>query len=303
MMATALAIANFTPVLCFGTSVPMRVAQFILSILICVTAAFANEIREFNLPTLEKLGNELSHRDEIAAKASDLVFEKHPEFKKVTPQGWITDLHPDGDVVYFIVEANDAIAPAYKVMFPREGSPQVEDIHSQSLPRAIATRYRARQTAMRSTLPRLNDAYGAHYNFEVLDDPDGSGFLVYGLAAFRTGDAVYTGGHMRVTVSADGSKTERVDELSHGIIQQKADPGKEMVAVSTSQAVDTKYPVETWLYTSHLYHLPMYVAAKNGSVWACVNGRIVRVDDQGPKNHVDIMNLKVPNKHDPGGRY
>jgi hypothetical protein len=99
----------------------------------------------------------------------------------------------------------------------------------------------------------------------VLDDPDGSGFLVYGLAAFTTGDAVYTGEHVRVTVSADGSKTERLDELSHGIIQQKADPGKEMVAVSTAQAVDTKYPVETWLYTSHLYHLPMYVAAKNGS--------------------------------------
>jgi hypothetical protein len=43
----------------------MRVAQFILSILVCVTATFASEIREFNLPTLEKLGNELSHRDEI----------------------------------------------------------------------------------------------------------------------------------------------------------------------------------------------------------------------------------------------
>ena len=99
----------------------MRVAQFTLSILVCVIVAFASETREFNLPTLEKLGNELSHRDEIAAKASDLIFEKHPEFKNITLQGWITDLHPDEDVVYFIVEANDAIAPAYKVIFPREG--------------------------------------------------------------------------------------------------------------------------------------------------------------------------------------
>jgi len=242
-----LTIANFTSALCFGTSVPVRVVHLILSILVCATLAFGSEIREFNLPTLEKLGNELSHRDEIAAKASDLVFEKHPEFKNVTPQGWITDLHRYGDVVYFIIEANDAIAPAYKVIFPREGSPQVEDIRNQSLPPAIATRYRARQTAIRSALPRLNNAYGAHYNFEVLDDPDGSGFLVHVLAAFTTGDAVYTGEHVRVTVSADGSKTERLDELSHGIIQQKADPGKEMVAVSTAQAVDTKYPVETWL--------------------------------------------------------
>jgi hypothetical protein len=140
----------------------MRVVHLLLSTLLSAAAVFASEIREFDLPTLEKLGNELSYRDQIAAKASDLVFEKHPEFKNVTPQGWITDLHSDGDVVYFVVEANDTIAPAYTVVFHRDGSLQIEDIHNQSLPSAIAIRYRARQTAMHSALPRLNSTYGAH---------------------------------------------------------------------------------------------------------------------------------------------
>ena len=282
----------------------MRLVPLILLPIVCrALTSFAGEIREFSLPTLEKLGTELSHRNEIAAQASDLVLEKHPEFKKVSPQGWITDLHSNGDVVYLIGEAGGKTAPAYKVTFPGKGSPRVEDIHEQKLPPTIATRYKARQTAIRAASPQLNTAYGPRYNFEVLDDPDGSGFLVYGLAAFAKNNPIYTGGHVRVTVSADGSKAERVDQLSHGIIEQQANPGTELVAISTAQAVDTKYPVETWLYTSHLYHLPMYVATNPGSIWACVNGRIVRVDDKGPKNHLDIINGKAPNKHDPGGRY
>jgi hypothetical protein len=72
--------------------------------LIVAASTFASEIREFDLPTLEKLGNELSHRDEIAAKASDLVWAQHPEFKKVSPQGWISDLHGDRDDVYLLLK-------------------------------------------------------------------------------------------------------------------------------------------------------------------------------------------------------
>jgi hypothetical protein len=272
----------------------VRAVPLVVAVLFSFSSAFASEIREFSISTLERLGNELSHRDEIAGKASDLVFAQHPEFKKVSPQGWVTDLQRDGDLVYFIVETNTGLSGAYKVTFPHRGSPRVEDIHNTDLPAKIAVRYKARQTAMRAAINKLNTAYGARYNFEVLNDPDGSGFLVYALAAFTKTDAVYTGGHTRVTVSADGSKAERIDDLSRGIIRQMGDPGTQMVAISTAQAVDTKYPVETWLYSSHLYHLPMYVAAKDGSIWGVANGRIVRVDAKGPKNRLDILNGKAP---------
>jgi hypothetical protein len=36
-------------------------------------AAFASDIRDFNLPALDRLGNELPHRDEIARHAADLA--------------------------------------------------------------------------------------------------------------------------------------------------------------------------------------------------------------------------------------
>jgi hypothetical protein len=102
--------------------------------------AFASEIREFDIPTLEKLGRELSHRDEIAAQASDLVWKQYPEFRNVSPQGWVSDLHHDADLVYFIMETKAGLDGAYKVTFPRSGSPRVEDIHGQPLIATIATR-------------------------------------------------------------------------------------------------------------------------------------------------------------------
>jgi hypothetical protein len=270
----------------------------LLAILILTGRLVASEIREFDIPTLEKLGNELSHRDKIAAKASDLVFDQHPDFRDVSPQGWITDLHKDGDIVYWLREAKDGVAPAYKVTFSG-ASPTVEDIHNAKLPAEIALRYKARQTALRALRDKLNDiyindAYEAHYNFEVLDDPDGSRFLVYALAAFERDYPVYVGGDIRVTVSADGRKVERIDQLSHGIIEQKSDDGAKMVSIATAQAVKTPHPVETWIYSSNLYHLPMYVRTTDGASWGIAKGRIVRVDVKGPKNHLDILNGKAP---------
>jgi hypothetical protein len=40
-----------------------------------VSIALASEIRQFRIPTLERLGNELYHRDQIAAASLDLVLK------------------------------------------------------------------------------------------------------------------------------------------------------------------------------------------------------------------------------------
>jgi hypothetical protein len=73
-------------------------------------------------------------------------------------------------------------------------------------------------------------------------------------------------------VTADGLRVERVDLLS-GLIRAKADPGNEAVGIGASQ-LSSNIPVETWIYSSYLYHMPMYVATKNGSTWRIVNGKI-----------------------------
>lgn len=242
--------------------------------LLSAMTALAAQIREFDLKTIERLGNELSRRDAMAARASDLVLGKHPELKKGPLLEWVTDLS-DGGSVYWIVDTEPQPTPVYKVTGDR-----IEDIRGKPLPASIQVRYNARRHAMKAVLPKLNGAYGAKYNFEVLGDPDDSGFLVYALAAFTRTDAIYIGGHFRISVSADGSTVERVDDLSHGIIENKASPGAQPVALGTAQAVDAKYPVETSIYSSNLYHIPVGVGTKDGTIWMVANGKIEKMDSK-----------------------
>ena len=189
-------------------------------------SVFAGEIREFDLKTIERLGNELTRVSQS----------------------------------------------------PEKGA-------------TTAVRKRAKQTAMGALQGKL---FNIRYDYVVLDDPDGSGFLVYALAvATKKGD-VTTGGHYRVSTSADGSVAKRVDLLSQLIHQSPPDPGNQLAGIAASQ-IAGKLPVETWIYSSDLYHVPMFVAIMaDGSIWGVANGRIVRVDKKGPKNHLDILNKKAP---------
>jgi hypothetical protein len=202
----------------------------ILPILVCAVATFASEIREFDLKTTERLGNELIRVSQRA----------------------------DG----------------------RATSP---------------VRKRARQTAVSALEGRLYNK--VHYEYVVLDDPDGSGFLVYALATNKTPSQQITGGHFRVSISADGRKAERVDALSHGIITERpAMPtGSIQVFIATSQLV-SNIPVETFIYSSYVYRLPISVATPDGRVWVVGNGMILRVDDKDPGTAADILNKKKPRR-------
>src|SRR5207302_10527007 len=120
-------------------------------------SAFAGEIREFDLKTIERLGNELTRVSQTRDKG-----------------------------------ATDPI------------------------------RKRARQTAIAALKGKLFDI---HYDYVVLDDPKGSGFLVYALATTQKAGDIVLAGHFRVSVSADGAKAERVDALSKSLAIQKEGQG------------------------------------------------------------------------------
>lgn len=244
----------------------------VVAILISISSVSAAEIREFGISTLERLGRELSRRDFIAARAADIVGETQSLARSLKMRGWITELRKDGDTVYLIAETASGPCLAYTVTFSGSGKPLVQDRRGEAVSPGIAIRYKAWQTTAGALQGKFFDA---RYNFEVLDDPDGSGFLVYGLASTNKVGEQNTGGHYRVTVSADGSKVERVDALSHGIIKEtpKLPKGAKQMAIATSQLV-SNVPVETFLYSSELYKLPIFVATKDGSMWVVANGLI-----------------------------
>ena len=255
----------------------MRGTITALLILVSMSAAIAGEIREFSIPTLEKLGNELSHRDEIAARASDAVLDSQPVARSLKLRGWISELSKSGDKVHLITQTPSGPVLAYTVTF-RGGKPQVDDRRGEALPASIALRYKALNTASAAVDGKLYKE--ANYNFEILNDPDGSGFLIYALAATQKKGEILTGGHYRVTVSADGTKAERVDLLT-GLVRQSVPTGAKPRAIVSTQLTST-LPVETWIYTSHLYHLPVYLGARNRGPWRfwhVVNGKFYKFSD------------------------
>ena len=193
-----------------------RSAILLLLLFISATVATA-EIREFNVPTLERLGNEL-----IRASRS--------------PDRGATD----------------------------------------------PVRKRARQTAMAALKGRL---FNIRYDYVVLNDPDGKHLLVYALGKTSKADEVVLAGHLRVTVSPDGTKVERVDPLSKTLMidsELKAGlpAGYKATALYVNQIVSNR-PVETFIYSSNLARMSIYVGTPDGKVWVIKNGRM-RVDTSKP---------------------
>jgi hypothetical protein len=246
--------------------------RLLLTTILCLAwgiPAVGSEIREFSVPIIEKLGRELSRRDSIAARAADLIAESQPVAKSLKRRGWITDLRPGGDVVYIVAETAAGPCLAYEVTFERSKKPMVQDKRGQPLPPGIALRYKAAETARVALQGKFFDI---NYNFEVLDDPDGSGFLVYALAATNKKGEFPTGGHYRVTVSSDGSRAERADLLSQ-FMANRAKPGSELEYITSTQ-VASNLPVETWIYSSNLYHVPIMLGMMDGSTWLINKGQV-----------------------------
>jgi hypothetical protein len=139
-------------------------------------------------------------------------------------------------------------------------------------------RQRAKQTAIAALKGKLFDI---RYDYVVLNDPDGSGFLVYALAATEKPDEVVLGGHFRVSVSGDGDKVEQVDSLSRTLnaVRKKGPDATTAEGLWTIQLVSEK-PVETFIYLSNLNRLPIFVGTPDRTIWKVEHGKIQMIRDK-----------------------
>ncbi len=132
-------------------------------------------------------------------------------------------------------------------------------------------RKRAKQTAIAALNGKL---FNIHYDYVVLDDPDGSGFLVYALGARNSGEVVLAG-HFRVTVSADGEKAERVDALSRSLnVVPKQGPNGAQVATVWMIQLVSNIPVETFIYLSNVHDAPIVVGTPDRRIWEVKAGKM-----------------------------
>lgn len=251
----------------------------LLFLFITACAIAEDKIREFPIPTIVALGKELYQRDAMAAAAFDALFDTHPEAQNLPVRGWITEITKENRRVYFVQERESKYSLAFVATFQKEGVPKIEDGHGAALPDFVAKRFTARGTA-RTAIPKFMTE---RYNFEVLDAPDGKGFLVYALASTNNPDEIIVGGHYRVTVSADGTKAEQVDALSRSFLvlhKQGGDVPKDAKVVGYSMShVVSDTPVETHVFVSLLHKAPFYVATSEKDVWRVVNGEISKANE------------------------
>jgi hypothetical protein len=252
----------------------------LLIFLLCFAANLAGAeegIRALPVATIVALGKELYLRDQLAATAFDTLFEAYPKAEQQEIKGWITEIGKDEQRVYFIQEQKGRRSLAYVATFRKKEAPKVEDAKGAELPRVVASRFKARQAAIEA-IPKFMTE---RYNFEVLDDPEGKGFLVYGLASTMDPNEMVVGGHYRVTVSAEG-KVQRVDALSRSLLVLKKNSGpkgeKTVASVMTHIVSDT--PVETHVFVNLLHKQPLYVTTSEKVIWKVEEGEITRVPDK-----------------------
>lgn len=136
-------------------------------------------------------------------------------------------------------------------------------------------RQRAIQTATTALQGHLADV---QYDYVVLDDPNGSGLLVYALGSMRKPGQFVLAGHVRVSVSADGATIKRIDPLSRSLLVQDEKhtdlpKGSHLTGMYYNQIVSNK-PVETLIYTSNLAKKPIFVGTPDGKIWQVANGRM-----------------------------
>jgi hypothetical protein len=241
-------------------------------------AAEESTLRRFDPKTIERLGNRLYRQDQFAARATDALVEAYGGSVTRRLGGWVTMLSSRGGEVWFAPQKDGT--PAYCVSFGKAGKVGIKETTVKDFPEAVTLRLKARHTAI-AGIPKL---YTERYNVEVLDDPDGSGFLVYALAATIKPDEMIVGGHYRISVSKERMKAEKVDALSRGFLVLPLNKDAVMSVVTHIVSDD---PVESHVFLSLLHKRAIMVLTRT-------HARIVDEGKIGPRINLDDLGNGPP---------
>jgi hypothetical protein len=244
-------------------------------------------IREFDLETLGKLGREIYRQDQLAWHGTDALSAKIGQAQMAAEHcsGWVVDTSGTEPLLRFVRKAGEAEEAAYDVRFPTDAKPTVSvpenrelTEHQKAIRRAFAT---ATKGFADANLP-LCPCRGS-YNFVVLDDPAGPGFLVYLLRPKSTNFEIPIGGHYRISVTADGSTVTQIDRLWKTCLsmdkRQAVTSSGKLMAVTVTSVVSAK-PLEIHVFLSLQENLAVYVGTSDLKVWAVENGAIRQVNTE-----------------------
>lgn len=251
-----------------------RTLSSLLTIAVCSANLAHGEIRKFDKATIERLGVAIYEQDIRAAAATDLVLAKKIDAKAEGLRGWVVEGYADAMLVRFVRERNGVLESLYDVTFKGRNEPTIVAPNDPKLTESQLAQFRARSVAAKN----IKRPASRSYNIVILPDPEADDYLVYALAATTEPNAVMVGGHYRFTVSKDGEKLLRSDELfvSHMVLSTKPEglpPGAKLEGLAMNTLI-SDLPLETHVYLSLLHHMPFSVGAANGTIWSVDKGKI-----------------------------
>lgn len=242
------------------------------------TMSIADTIRAFDIPTLEKLGNEMFEQDTRAARATDIVQEKKVNLDPKVMRGWIVTGDSTDMLVQFFGEKDGVLSSLCDVHFKGKAD-GVLHVHDP-IPLAGMDLVQAKaRLLVASDLTTVPDLCSRTHNVIILPDPDGSGLLVWAIAATTNASDVQVGGHFRYTVSQSGDAIESRDRLFRSCLVLSTKPknmpkGASLAALSMGWIVSDT-PLEIHVMLQRYAKLPfMIMTTSNGKMWEVKNGKI-----------------------------
>jgi len=242
-----------------------------------------SEIRQFELPTIERLGHDIYEQDQFAWKATDVLRSQKTddELRADKYHGWIVSSISNHPTVRFVHVGASGPEVLCDVAFVSETPSSCEAPTDRTLTADEVAQYAARLTALGAIARPCSD----RYNTVALKDPESDGWLVWALAATTQPDLVVFGGHYRFTISKDGKTLLRSDALSRGCLKMPlVDPNKGRPVMLFSIQLVSNIPVETNVWLNLLHKIAIGLATPDQKLWKIIDGHI-SADGEMPQQH------------------
>lgn len=210
------------------------------------------------LSPVEALGYEIYLRDQAAWRATDVALQAGLE--ETPSEGWITLLRPEGWLVRFLGPCSAGVCSHLDVEQYDPDEPLLVRAHdAEPVSEVEAARWRARQLAANTEFRRCTPRYNTVVvEFEEAGSPV---WRVYLLASSDHPRDVVLTGHHRITTTIDGSSILREEPLSKGCVVQQ--PPENVAGLIVTHSLHPE-PIETHVFTSLDYRMPLYVGAPAG---------------------------------------
>lgn len=253
-----------------GFLVRIALTPFLIMIPTVMFADGSNEIRDFDLPTISELGEEIYRVDQIAADATDILFEQGLDLSRYPVRGWVVTEDDKGALVTFVGEFESGIRGVFDVRPQLTDDSRFKVVERRALSKEELSRFRARQTVQASAVEICSE----RYNFVVLPDPQSESWLVYLLAATMEADLILAGGHYRFTVSSDGETILNTDRLSNSCLTLRKSDSSVIMIMSH---IVSQTPIETHVFLSLLHKIDFAISTTDETLWKVSGEKISKL--------------------------